>query len=365
MSAFTIDVNPKVLVWARAEMGLDVREVAEYLKVDPDTVEDWEQHGSGIKYADLKRLASFYKRQVPVFFLQTAPAPIKKPQDFRNLSAKERNLHKDTMLAVRRTRRYLELYRQSATTSEVTAQYKWLTDARHAKDTAIYLREVLDAPIITQHEFAHENFKFWRKRIEEKLNIFVFQFPITSQEFDGFSYIEDGKPYAITLNSQISDNRKVFTLFHELGHILEGESGLCFTRIMQAPVIGKEAKCNHFAAEFLMPANEIIPPISFDELKRNAKSLGVSAHAYLIRCNTLGVIGQDDYEKYLGLIRKQTKKAKPKQTGGPTQLLVTKSQRGDKFFDFVLSAYQNKTVSASIVRDVLNLKVVGLGRRET
>ena len=79
MKAFTVDVNPKLLVWARDELGIKPAEVAEYLKTDEETI-----NGRAIKYTDLKRLASYYKRQVPVFFLPQAPKSITKPKDFRN-----------------------------------------------------------------------------------------------------------------------------------------------------------------------------------------------------------------------------------------------------------------------------------------
>ena len=42
--------------------------------------------------------------------------------------------------------------------------------------------------------------------------------------------------------------------------------------------------------------------------------------------------------------------------------VVSKSYRGEKFFDFVLEAYDANRISPAVVRDVLDLKLVGLGR---
>ncbi|HVI69277.1 MAG TPA: ImmA/IrrE family metallo-endopeptidase [Magnetospirillaceae bacterium] len=366
MSTLTVDVNPKVLVWARNELGIDVGEVADHLKTDVATVEDWEEHGQELRYSDLKRLATYYKRQIPVFFLKEAPKQIAKPKDYRNLSLKDKGLHKDTLMAIRRTNRYLGVYREAVGVEVIEEQYKWLKSVRNSRvDTSTYLRQVLDAPMAEQRKAAGDNFKFWRQKFEEKLNIFVFQFPIQNQEFDGFSYVESGKPYAITLNSKISDNRKVFTLFHEIGHLIEGESGICFTANNGNAPSNIETKCNQFAAEFLMPEVEIVPPISFEELKSNAKGLGVSAEAYLIRCRTLNLLDEPKYKELMALIQKNNKKIKKKeQKGGPSALLVSKSQRGDKFFDFVLSAYDSQRLSPSTVRDVLGIRVVGLNRQD-
>jgi Zn-dependent peptidase ImmA (M78 family) len=368
MSTFTVDVNPEILAWARAELGIDTGEVAHHLKTDIATVEDWESHGKQLKYTDVRKIAKYYKRQIPVFFLKDVPTKVKKPQDFRNLSQKSKELHKDTLMAIRRTSRYLALYKESVTTKQLEAQYSWLHDLRSDDaDTISRLRLILGVPVHAQRQTKGNVFKFWRERIEQKLNIFVFQFPIPNEEFDGFSYIEGGKPYAITLNSQISDTRKVFTIFHELGHIIEGESGICFTGAndLRTP-FSLEAKCNHFAAEFLMPASEMIPPISFEELKSNADSLGVSAEAYLIRCNALKLLDDAMYRELMAIIQKMKKEYKKKEgSGAPPPIVLSKSQRGEKFFDFVIDGYDAQRLSASLVRDVLGLKVVGLGRQDS
>jgi Zn-dependent peptidase ImmA (M78 family) len=369
MKAFTVDVNPKVLVWARNEAGVsDLNEVANYLKRDVGILESWEQDGKEVRYTDLRKLATYYKRQLPVFFLPEVPKKVKNPKDYRNLNLRSEGLHRDTRLAIRRANRYLDFYKKNTSEGLIEAQYKWLRVVQSTQgDTATQLRKLLKVSISKQREIRTDNFKFWREKVEEILGIFVFQFPIKNDEFDGFSYVANGKPYAITLNSQIADNRKVFTIFHEVAHIIEGQTGICLTGDGARVPYGLEAKCNQFAAEFLMPEKEVIPPISYRELRANADGLGVSAEAYLIRCKNLGLLDEKgslyrELEAEIQRKKKEYKKTTSK--GGPPPLVLSKSQRGEKFFDFVVSVYDAQKISSSVVRDILDVKVVGLSRQD-
>lgn len=353
-------------MWAREEAGYETAEIAEYLKEDGDVVERWENDGRSVKYSDLIKLAKKYKRQTPVFFLRDTPPKVKKPNDYRNLSLNSKGLHPDTMLAIRRTSRYLEFYKTLSDEQFINNQYLWLATARDSHTTTVdYIRQILEVPISEQRKKKNQTFNFWRNRFEEKLGIFVFQFPIKDGEFDGFSYMDGGKPYAITTNNKISEKRKIFTLFHELGHIVEGHSGICLTvERNTATYMGIEAKCNTFAAQFLMPKNEMKKPVSFDDLGKLADALGVSREAYLIRTKSLGLISESDFNQYITILRQINAKIKKKPSKGfaiPRDV-ISRSQRGDKFFDFVVDTYQANRISPTVVRDLLDMKVVGLGR---
>lgn len=368
MSALTVNVNPKTLIWAREELGFHLDDVAKQLKKDIDTIQDWEAHGKGVRYTDLVKLSKLYRRQVPVFFLNDTPVKAKKPKDFRNLNLQSKGFSPDAMLAVRRTKRYLDLYRENTPTDKLAEQYKWVQVLRKNQSNGLEheLRKLLDVPISEQKKSKNKTLKFWRNRIEDKLGMFIFQFPVDNHEFDGFSYIADGAPFGITLNSRIAEKRKIFTIFHEIGHIIEGHAGICITSQSTQQL---EARCNKFAASFLMPKEEVATPASFDELQQHADELGVSKEAYLIRAHDLKLVKDADFNKYMLNIKQMNKKLAEEQKrknkdkdGFVPRDVVSKSQRGEKFFDFVLDAYEANRISPAVVRDVLDLKLVGLGR---
>ncbi len=257
MKSGSLNVNPAILIWAREERGYSVDQLAEKIDKDAVTIRDWELDGNDIPFADLKKLAKVYKRQISVFFLKDIPKKTKVPKDRRNLNVHETELSPETLLAVRRTSRYLHIARDLVDKDTLSNQYQWLEDIKQQKslvNAPRQIRDILGVSLDDQTNLRDSQaaFKVWRDRIETKLNIYTFSFLMPRGELDGFSYIEEGYPYAITLNSRNSKNRNIFTLFHELGHILEGHSGICLTTI-DGDATNIEHRCNSFAAEFLMP----------------------------------------------------------------------------------------------------------------
>ena len=305
MPAFSIDVNPQILKWAREEAGYSVDDVAGYLKTTPESIKEWEKEGTAVRYTYLSKIARYYKRQVAVFFLKDVPKRTNKPKDYRNLSKTDRTVSPEVMLAIRRTSRYLSVYRDMTDKSYISKQYEWLNIIRTKKDisSSEYLRELLGLSVDEQRLKKNQTFSSWRKKVEDNLGIFVFQFPIPNHQFDGFSYIEDGEPYGITINSKISENRKIFTIFHELGHIIEGSSGICFTTEAHSQPFSIEAKCNRLAAELLMPAELIEPVDTFEDLDDSSRKIGVSKEAYLIRLKELRRVSDNDFNKFMSIIR--------------------------------------------------------------
>jgi len=352
--------------WARQEAGYSLSDVAEYLKAEEDTLKQWEIDGKEVRYTTLTKLARYYKRQTAVFFLDKTPKRTKIPKDYRNLNLNSKGLHNETMLAIRRTSRYLSVYRELSNEQVYNDQYKWLKSIRDDNvDSITYLRNILDISIADQKKKKNQTFNSWRKKIEDKLGIFVFQFPINNYELDGFSYIDDGFPYAITVNNKITEKRKIFTLFHELGHIIDGHAGLCLATEVNSTSFNIEAKCNTFAAQFLMPETEMVTPSDYDDLHQLAERMGVSKEAYAIRCKSLRIITDTDFNHYMAIIRQMNGKLKTKKKTdgfGIPRDVISRSQRGDKFYEFVVSNYESQRLNPTVVRDLLDIKVVGLGR---
>lgn len=108
--------------------------------------------------------------------------------------------------------------------------------------------------------------------------------PLDLQEFRGFTLIQDG--YAlIFINTKDTKSGQVFSLAHELGHVLLGEPGVSGEQIDGAPEV--ERWCNSFAAELLVPRAYLCRKWGgsvsdgFDQkgVKALANRLGVSAEA--------------------------------------------------------------------------------------
>ncbi len=365
-----IQANPKILSWAREEAGYSIEELSDKLGITVNRFKNWEKDGKEIPFGMLKKIANYYKRQLAVFFLPTVPDKIKKPKDYRNLAYITENLSSDTLLAIRRTFKYIELAKDILGTKYWENSYSWENSLKNIlssnskinKQPVIsWLRQQLEIDISEQKKFGNnyaKSYNKWRNIIENKLGIFVFQFSMPIEELDGFSYVLDNYPKAIIINSNALPQRKIFTLFHELGHILKNQSALCITDIANDKNnLEIEYECNSFAGMFLVPYNKVYPISNEEELNILARELSVSREVYLRQSFEKGLISKKTFFELLKQIRKKTIIRKNKINGGIPPKVKSKSSRGAMFYNLVLNAAYNSQIDFSTASDVLKLKV--------
>lgn len=131
----------------------------------------------------------------------------------------------------------------------------------------------------------------------EKHGIIIIELENITEKFDGASIKTDNGTPVIIINKQFSNDRKRFTIAHELGHmIMHILGGFPIPDYRDSKEREKEA--DKFAAEFLMPESEIkkslygIKLSSLAELKRYWLT---SMSSILRRAYDLGCIDKDRY----------------------------------------------------------------------
>lgn len=308
-------VEPKVLVWARESVGLGIQEVAKRLPTSEDTVRKWESGQKRPTLVQLEKLArTIYKRPLAAFFLSEPPKEPPLPKDFRTLpSDKRKPFSPKTRLAIRRARRLQSLASELAK----SLNRKIITEINRAnlsddpEVVAGRIRMQLGVEIQMQFSWKNEGeaLNEWKKVIE-KHGVFVFQLSMALEETRGFSLTEGEFP-TIVLNLRDAINGRIFSLFHEYGHLLLNDSGICDMGD-QEYLSGEEKSierfCNHFAGALLVPKDalinhELIKEVKFsleqsDEvLKKLAGDFKVSQEVILRRLVILGFATGDFYKR--------------------------------------------------------------------
>jgi len=103
-------------------------------------------------------------------------------------------------------------------------------------------------------EAAAEN---WRQSLTD-VGIFVFKEAFRAATYSGFCLFDTEFPI-IYVNNSTSKTRQIFTLFHELAHLLFQTSGIDwldsppYMELLPASARRIEVVCNRFAADFLLP----------------------------------------------------------------------------------------------------------------
>lgn len=120
--------------------------------------------------------------------------------------------------------------------------------------------------------------------------------PFDSEEFSGFSLSDDLAP-VVFVNGKESSAAQIFTMFHELGHLLLGESAVSDDASSSVSSHQSERWCDAFAAAFLMPTGEVeslhLSDFSEDSLIPVARRFRVSALSLLNRLRDLRLISFD------------------------------------------------------------------------
>ncbi len=329
--SFEVDIEPGVLVWARESIGMDVAEIAERLNLSEKMIRKWESGQVRPTIAQIKKLAGVYKRPLAAFFLPEPPEEPLVPNDFRTLPEERRKpLSSQTRLAIRQARRLQSLAIELAKSieSETNISIGRASFSDNPEVVASKVREQIGIDVQTQFTWKKDAdaFEEWRTGIE-RLGVLVFQFPLPVEETRGFSLPGDTFP-AIALNERDHIRARIFSLFHEYGHLLLDNSGICNWEDADSLEIGSVEKfCNHFAGAFLVPRSDLLSHKSVESkttlsdwsdecLGGIARDFRVSREVILRRLVTLGFATWDFYRtKY----EKWKEKAKEKQ--GPKYLL--------------------------------------------
>ena len=376
MAEYIQGINPTIVKWARERSGYTLQEVAKSLNRQVTTISEWESGAAVPTYVQLEKLADKYKRPVAMFFF---PEPPQEPDFVGQLalrSSEIEQLDPGIRILLRQARaRQLSLMELNMGVNPV--EMKIFRDFHSQLDNsptelAQQTRAYLDISVETQANWssAKEALENWREGIEEK-GIFVFKDAFRDDSVDGFCLVHEQFP-VIYLNNSRSSVRQIFSLFHELAHLLLGENGI--TRGINPVGERIEVFCNQFAAEFLVPSGDLAtrfndPPYDDNAIDELAGYYKVSRPVILLRFVNRGILTQDDYrqktvqwtEEYESRLEGKVGGESP---GGGNYYNTHAVYLGYRFIELAFSRYHQGQCSMEELAEHLNVKPKNLPRLE-
>jgi Zn-dependent peptidase ImmA (M78 family) len=365
-------VNPRVLVWARESAGVTPDEAAKRAHRVVEDFEAWEQGEARPTVSALRELAKLYRRPLAALLLPE-PRPTPVPADFR-AGDKKGKLSRDTLLSLRRAVRLREIAHEldggeqrlqlgSTGSAQLTAS--------SAEEAAVEERTRLRISREAQSGWSdyYEAFRVWRGVVEE-LGILVFQMHMPVDEVRGFSLSEE-TPAAIVLNSADFVGARIFTLFHEYGHLLLGRGGICFPESDQRPTPNEreiERFCNRFAGAFLIPKDELLNgslvaslaterPYPSDAMFNPLTSrYRVSRQVIWYRLRHLGLISDGVFRAKWDEWMTQPKPKRSSGGGGLSSVDRCLSERGTRFASMVVEAERRGVLDFADAIDSLGIR---------
>jgi Zn-dependent peptidase ImmA (M78 family) len=373
-----VNISPAIIKWARESGGFSVKEVAKKLKTSEENYEKIETGKKNLTYRQLNILANYFKRPLATFFL---PEPPKEPSiaaSFRILPKSEEYLSKELYLAIRKARYYQSIANELMEDLRIDTKIK--IPSVSINDDPIIIaqkeRERLGISIDKQLKWqnAYSAFNEWRSAVEQ-LNVLVFQYKFPLQSARGFSLM-DKVPPVIVLNSSDNVLARIFTLFHEYGHILlESPEIYAEEEEISENNLEIETWCNRFSSEFLIPESVLRDDINFQDflksqqlselpeiLKGLSKKFKVSRYAALTKIRSLNLISQSDYEIEKAKLKLESVSAKGKVFITPPQKCI--HEKGKKFVSLVLQSKERGLITTADIVEYLSVKLRHLNKIE-
>jgi Zn-dependent peptidase ImmA (M78 family) len=280
-----IPITPKVLTWARERAGLTIQEAREKFP----GIEAWEAGDAFPTYPQLEALSDEFKLPLAVFFFPEPPIlpPIR--ESFRTLLDTEFEQIPSRIRHLLRKAKALQLNLAELTQERNPAPRLITRDLIFRENVATDImaarvREYLGVTLADQRAWSDDDtaLKAWRQSLQD-VGVFVFKDAFRVDEYSGFSLYDAIFPI-IYVNNSSTKTRQIFTLFHELAHLLFHTSGIDpldvrYISRLAAAQRRLEVLANQFAAEFLVPTTAFAAEMAGrDHTERTAEYLAARFH---------------------------------------------------------------------------------------
>lgn len=230
---------------------------------------------------------------------------------------------------------------------------------------ATAVREYLGVSLEAQLSWRNvqEALTVWRQVVQDS-GIFVFKRAFKQKGISGFCLYDDEFPI-IYLNNGTAVSRQIFTLFHELAHLLLRTNGVTQVNMeyidsLHRPARDIELFCNRFAAEFLVPSSHFDTrlsdntPINDQWIRNIAKAYSVSREVILRRLLDKGLVTSEYYRTKINEWYSETSK---KGGSGGNYYATQITYLGDKFLNIAFDKYYSGRASIEQIADYLDMKV--------
>ena len=259
MAEIGIKVNNEVLTWARETSAMNKAKASESSGISLSRLDQLESGSKRPSLNELKVLSKAYRRTIATLLLNTPPPEKPLPRDRRTVNSEVEigTFNEKTIVAIRKARAMAQSLLELKTEAGIEVQ-KFSEAAFISDDPVIVasnLRNKWNLSEVQELEKTTDAVESYIEKIE-KLGVAVFQLSLTQDNVRGFSIVDDDIPIIGIKGGGESATAKIFTLFHEVGHLLLNEGGIC--DISDKTTIQIEKWCNSFAANLLIPSHELL-----------------------------------------------------------------------------------------------------------
>ena len=262
-----ISLQPAVLRWARERAGFSQDELATKMRVRRERVQAWEQSGK-ISRAQAAGLARCTYTALGALYLKKPRTETLPITDFRRRGDSSRpSLN---LLETVETMLWRQAWMRGDLIEKGAGALPFVDSCCAVMDSPRFSARSLRAALDLNRRWTEEGsgwtdaLRLLQDRADAAGVLVVFNGvvgnnahrPLDPEEFQGFALAD---PYAplVFVNNADCKAAQMFTLAHELAHLLAGATGVSRLENLSPPSDATERFCHKVAAEFLMPASAL------------------------------------------------------------------------------------------------------------
>ena len=362
-----LPITPAVVQWARERSGYSLEDAKRHFK----KIAAWEAGEALPTYVQVEDMAERFRVPVAVFFFPKPPEVPPLEKSFRTLTAQ------DFAAIPRRVRLFLrqgqamqlnlaELNDNKNPSQRLITRDLKVTLNTSLDDIAADVRKYLGVSVDQQAGWKNvdQALDKWREVFATKAGIFVFKDAFRAPNYFGFCLYDDEFP-VIYINNSSAKSRQIFTLFHELGHLLFHTSGV---DLLDDPFIKHlgdaeqriEVICNGLAARVLVPDDLLDTMLKGMKIGRLAASqladhFNVSREVIYRKFLDRGLIAADEYVAAAKEWAAQMRRPDNKESSG-NYYNSQHAYLGQRYIDLAFTRYYQQRFDRRQLAEYLNMK---------
>lgn len=376
MASIRTSNNPKMLEWAREEVGYTLEQAAHAIGVSVDKLKAAESSSDNpLTLNQLRTAADKYNCPFGYFYLSKPPykKSYKPVPDYRIEPGFIGIEHYKLNLEIKRARDRRLLYFDLLTNLDLEIDPFQLLPQSRTPNLGSHIRRrlgIADAEISSLT--FDQVYSYWKSKIEND-GVLVYESQYIPEESGviGVAIYYDVCPIILVKRGGSHNARKLFTLLHEYAHLLKGRSALndAEAQSVSRPTTNQarlEAESNLLAAEILVPSENInrddyLNLNSVQKMEHLANTFKVTYTTAAVCLKRLNLIDQLEFSHLLELRRKaneekRTEAKEDKEVKIPRENIM-RLDMGRPMFNAVLQAYGSGVIDLFDASKILNLRI--------
>lgn len=360
-----LPITPAVVTWARERAGYSTEDASRVFK----KIAAWEAGEALPTYAQVEHMAEKFKTPVAVFFFPNPPEvpPIQK--SFRTLTAEDFAAIPRTVRLLLRRAQAMQINLAELNDGKNQAPRLITRDLQFSPNSALDdiaagVRAYLGVTIQEQASWKSEDeaLDAWREMFAIRAGVYVFKDAFHAPNYFGFCLYDDEFP-VVYINNSSAKSRQIFTLFHELGHLVFHTSGIDVLDDPFLDHIGGAAQkieriCNGLAARVLVPEGVFDKMLEGLKIGREAATqlaeyFSVSREVIYRKFLDRSLIDVGEYE---AAAKEWVAQMKPKESGSGNYYNSHRAYLGQRYIDLAFTRYYQQRFDRAQLAEYLNLK---------